>query len=85
VNGDRNERLFKHADILPALVQGLQLAGLDGDDERLLVAAAGLRSYWRRIPPGEQQDLLDALNEYGLGMAVRIAVLHGELNGEETA
>jgi hypothetical protein len=75
----------RHADILPALVQGIWYATRDDDHDgecasRRDVVAAGLRSYWLRLDPREQQDLLDLLDgEYGLGLgeAVRIAVLHG--------
>jgi hypothetical protein len=76
--------LFEHAD--PALVQGIWYAAADDNrdgerDERRDVAAAGLRSYWLRLDPREQQELLDVLAEHELGEAIRIAVLHGERNG----
>lgn len=75
----------RHADVLPALVQGVWYGCVDDDRdgkrrERRDVAAAGLRSYWLRLDPREQRDLLDLLAEYGLGKAVEIAMLHGELS-----
>jgi hypothetical protein len=79
----------RHADVLSALVQGVWYAARDDDrdgerDERRDVAAAGLRTYWLRLDPREQQDLLDLLAEHGiddLSHALRIAMLHPEGRG----